>query len=147
MWTPPLCPPDVIHVIVFPGLPSFSHSSASVYYTDRKLKNENGVGLGTRLLTMHEHGINAHTSISYELVGKPCRYTLFIKSWENLYYKSQQESISVLQVLWDSVSKLSHVYYAWVAQTRLWIIADDSHQASAIWLISTADRVRGCVYY
>ena len=35
----------------FPGLPCFSRSSASIqHYTERKPKNENGGGLGTRLV-------------------------------------------------------------------------------------------------
>ena len=38
-------------VASFPGLPRFfffCHSSTSVYYTERKSKNKNGGGLGTR---------------------------------------------------------------------------------------------------
>ena len=47
----PLRPPRVHlrHSRVFPGLPRFSRSSASVYYTECKSKNENRGGLGTRL--------------------------------------------------------------------------------------------------
>ena len=33
-------PPDVTHVMVRPGLPHFSRSSASVYYTEHKTKNK-----------------------------------------------------------------------------------------------------------
>ena len=36
-----------------PGLPRSLRSSASVYYTERKQKNENGGGLGTRLVHVH----------------------------------------------------------------------------------------------
>ena len=36
---PPPRPPDVIHVIGVPR-PCFSHSSASVHYTERKLKKK-----------------------------------------------------------------------------------------------------------
>ena len=46
---PPSRLPDVTHVMKRPGLPRFSRSSASVYYTERKPKNYNGEGLGTRL--------------------------------------------------------------------------------------------------
>ena len=44
------CPPDVTHVMDETRFsPFFSRSSTSVYYTERKPKNENGGGLGTRL--------------------------------------------------------------------------------------------------
>ena len=43
-------PPDVIHVTGDSRTsPFFTCSSASVYYTEHKLKNKNGGGLGTRL--------------------------------------------------------------------------------------------------
>ena len=45
-------PPDIIHVIGVPR-PSpgfFLRSSVAVHYTERKPKNENGGGLGTRLV-------------------------------------------------------------------------------------------------
>ena len=56
-WSPPPYiiivstsrPPDVTHVVDETRPSPFLRSSASVYFTERKPKNENGGGLGTRL--------------------------------------------------------------------------------------------------
>ena len=45
-----------VYIASFPGLPRFSRSSTSVYYTERKPKNEKGGGLGTRLMYIYIGG-------------------------------------------------------------------------------------------
>ena len=57
-WTPPPLHPPSVHWTSFtwwefPALPHFLCSSASMYYTEHKLKNKKWGGLGTRLKQVH----------------------------------------------------------------------------------------------
>ena len=55
-----------------PGLPRFLRSSASVYYTERKPKNENGRGLGMRLVQINYLKTSAMVASSF-MKYKPLR--------------------------------------------------------------------------
>ena len=66
------------------GLPCLSRSSASVYYTERKPKNENGGGLGKRLTCPHCGQYSTYlvvlyvTTVTYESV---CRHATAAKNF------------------------------------------------------------------